>query len=215
MVDDATVERLVLAATRGDGSAWIGLWQILDAWLSTTVSNPRFSGRVGQREDDRRNIVLEVMSRLQAHGFERLKLYVEAKQQNPELRFMSWLRVVTKRVTIDYVRTHPEYLDHRRSPDEDQVGEWVTPRTLPPDSRIGRRPPVTNQSTASELMRYAAATLPGPQVRALEMWLGGAAFEDIARELDQEEGKDAERLVRSALERLRRRFRDLEDQGGA
>ena len=62
--------------------------------------NPRFLERVGQREDDRSNIIVEVMARLHADGFHRLRLYVETRDTNPSLKFRTWIRVVTKRVAF-------------------------------------------------------------------------------------------------------------------
>ena len=83
-------------------------------------------------------------------------------------------------------------------------------RTLPSASKLpGERPPYTNRGTALEVLRYAAGTVPEPQLSALEMWAQSASFDEIARELTLPEGATgAERLVRAAIERLRRRFRD-------
>jgi len=68
---------------------------------------------------------------------------------------------------------------------------------------------VTNRGTVLEVLRYAAGMVPEPQLSALELWAQGASHEDIARELAIEEGASgAERMVRAAIERLRRRFPD-------
>jgi hypothetical protein len=67
---------------------------------------------------------------------------------------------------------------------------------------------MTNRGTALELLRYAAGAVPEPQLSALELWTEGASFDDIARELEVGAGAPgAEKLVRAAIERLRRRFR--------
>jgi len=89
----------------------------VEPWLEKLVANPRFLGRLGQREDDRANIILEVMARLYADGFHRLKLFVESRRTSPQLKFKTWLRVVTKRVGIDYMRGHQNYIDRRHDPD--------------------------------------------------------------------------------------------------
>jgi hypothetical protein len=68
---------------------------------------------------------------------------------------------------------------------------------------------MTNRGTALELLRYAAGAVPEPQLAALELWTEGASYDDIARELELAAGADgAEKLVRAAIERLRRRFRE-------
>jgi len=211
MVNDDGLEVLVGRAAKGDSEAWRELWEHVEPWLDRVVANPRFLGRVGQRDDDRSNIVVEVMARLHADNFQRLKLYVDTRATSPNLKFKTWLRVVAKRVGIDYLRGHQSYIDRRRDPDRGSApGEWIEPGTLPPQSKLGgERPPMTNRGTALELLRYAAGAVPEPQLSALELWTEGAGYDDIARQLELAEGSGgAERLVRAALERLRRRFRN-------
>jgi DNA-directed RNA polymerase specialized sigma24 family protein len=210
-VDERELETLVARAAGGDGAAWRELWEEVEPWLEKVVANPRFLGRVGQRDDDRSNIIVEVMARLHADGFHRLKLYVDTRRTSPQLKFKSWLRVVVKRVGIDYLRGHENYVDKRRDPNRgSKPGEWIEPGTLPSQSQLpGARPPVTNRGTALEILRYAAGAVPEPQLSALELWAEGAGYDDIARELELDGGPgSAEKLVRAAVERLRRRFRE-------
>ena len=210
MVAGIELESLVESAARGDSAAWRALWEEVEPWLEKLVANPRFLGRLGQREDDRANIIVEVMARLYADGFHRLKLFVESRRTSPQLKFKTWLRVVTKRVGIDYLRGHQNYVDRRHDPDRGSApGQWIEAGTLPPASQLpGARPPVTNRGTVLEVLRYAAGMVPEPQLSALELWAQGASHEDIARELAIEDGAGgAQRMVRAAIERLRRRFR--------
>ena len=213
MIDDAELERLVETAATADERAWQRLWAAIGPALSRIIAQPRFLGRLGQGEDDRQNIVMAVMARLRDRDFHRLQLYLDARRANPRLRFMAWLRVVAKRVGVDYLRAHPEYL-RRHDADASRPGAWVEQEELPPASRIGgERPPVTNRGTALELLRYAAGTIPTDQLRALELWAGSETFPDIAAALGLASAAEAERLVRAAIERLRRHYRD--PQGAA
>src|SRR5262245_31760580 len=98
MMNDSDLEELVARAAAGEKAAWRALWEDVEPWLEKLVGNPRFLGRIGQREDDRSNIILEVMARLHADGFHRLELYVDTRRTNPQLKFKTWLRVVAKRV---------------------------------------------------------------------------------------------------------------------
>jgi DNA-directed RNA polymerase specialized sigma24 family protein len=213
MVDDSELETLVVRAAEGDTAAWCTLWEGVEPWLEKLVGNPRFLGRVGQREDDRSNILIEVMARLHADRFQRLKLYVETRQSSPQLKFKAWLRVVAKRVGIDYLRGHQNYIDRRRDPDRGTApGQWIEPGTLPSQSKLpGERPPVTNRGTALDVLRYAAESVPEPGLSALELWTQSASYDDIARELELDGADSAEKLVRAAIERLRRRFREDPD----
>jgi len=214
-MQDEVVETLVVAVAAGDEDAWQRLWVVIEPQLLRIVAQPRFLGRLGQREDDRRNIVVAVMGRLRADSFARLALYLESRIANPRLRFISWLRVVAKRVGIDYLRAHPDYV-RRHEADRSRPGAWVEVQTLPPASQImGERPPITNKGTAQELLRFAAAECPEEQRRALELWAQSEGFDDIARTLGMKTAADAERTVRAAIERLRRRFRDPETEAGA
>jgi len=201
------LEALVVRAADGDELAWQRLWAAIEPRLARVIAQPRFLGRLGQREDDRRSIIVDVMARLRDHDFDRLRLYLAARRDNPQLQFLTWLRVVAKRVGIDYMRAHPDYLDRRREADASRVGQWIDPQPLPPASRIGGgRPGMTNRGTAHELLRYAAE-LPEVQRRALELWVQSEPFAEIARAVGLTTAAEAERTVRAVLERLRRRFR--------
>jgi DNA-directed RNA polymerase specialized sigma24 family protein len=68
------------------------------------------------------------------------------------------------------------------------------------------RPPLTNLLAAQRLLEVAAAALDDEQLLALRYWLCGSTFEEIAAVMELPAAKYAERLVRAALERLRRRF---------
>jgi len=211
MTPDETTEALVVAAAGQDELAWQQLWAAIEPALSRIIAQPRFLGRLGQREDDRRNIVVAVMARLRSDRCARLRLYLDAKAANPRLRFLSWLRVVAKRVGIDYLRAHPDYV-RRHDPDASRPGQWIDAEELPPASQLGGdRPPVTNLGTARELLAYAAGVIPDEQRRALELWAQSETFEDIARALGLANAAAAERVVRAVIERLRRRFRTAED----
>lgn len=203
------LESLVESSAAGDEQAWQRLWVAVESRLTQIVAQPRFLGRLGQREDDRRNIVVEVLARLRANDFNRLRIYLDTRATNPSLKFMTWLRVVTKRVGIDYMRGHPDYIDRRRDPDRGSApGEWVEAGTLPSGSKLhGERPPVTNRGTAQQLLRYAAGAIPETQRRALELWVQSETYDEIARTLALDDAAAAERMVRAAIERLRRRFR--------
>jgi DNA-directed RNA polymerase specialized sigma24 family protein len=205
------LETHVVAAAAGDDRAWQRLWASVEPALLRIVAQPRFLGRLGQREEDRRNIVVAVMARLRADRFHRLQLYLDAKERNPRLRFISWLRVVAKRVGIDYLRGHQDYV-RRHDKDASTPGQWVDAGTLPPASQlVGERPPVTNLGTARALLQYADGVLPAEQRQALELWARSESFDDICRALGLGSAGDAERMVRAAVERLRRRFRVDED----
>lgn len=200
------MQDLVEGTLAGDERAWQRLWQRVEPALYATLRRPQVLGKLSQSEDDCRNIVVEVMARLREHGFARLGRYAEARRSNPALPFMGWLVVVAKRVAIDYMRVHEAYIDRRHQKDASSPGAWREVGTLPSDSQLpAARPPVTARGAAREMYAYARAALPAAQQSALGGWLEGGTFEELAEGGDP---RAAEKLVRSALVRLRRQFRE-------
>lgn len=84
-------DELVQRAAAGDAKAWDALWDELEPWLSGVVAH-------------RRNIVIEVIARMRANNFERLKLFLAARTTSPELDLREFLRVTAKRASIDTAR---------------------------------------------------------------------------------------------------------------
>ena len=201
-----SLEELVSDAASGNEAAWWLLWEEVEPKLERILRNPRVTGRLCGNIDDIRNILVAVMDKLLADDRRRLRSYVE-KKSNQKGGFPAWLAVVTKRVAIDYIRSHDDYID-RRHKDESSAGMWVIAKELPSDSQLfGNRPPVTDRGSALALLRYAYSTLPEDQMAALEMWILNKPYTDIAADLKVESAQDAHKMVRAALERLRRRFR--------
>jgi hypothetical protein len=184
------LDELVKAAADEDEPAWRLLWARIEAPLSRMLAQPHFLGPIMQREDARASIAVAVMARLRERGFHRLRHYLAAKRANPRLRFLSWFKVVARRVGIDYLRTYHE----------------PVAQTLHTGD-ASERPPVTNRGTARELLRHAAEVVPPEQLQALELWTQSETFSDIARTLELADAAAAERMVRAAIERLRRAYR--------
>jgi DNA-directed RNA polymerase specialized sigma24 family protein len=199
---------LIERSCTGDEQAWQGLWARLEGPLSGMIRQFHM-GRVSHEEDERRAVVLEVMARLRDDDFRRLKMFVVAKGSDPLLALLPWIKVVARRVAIDHLRAHPNYVAGTRGGAGGRgPGRWKDPATLPPASLLpGARPAVTREGTAREMLAHARAVLPEPQYRALELKLLGEEPEGIAKALGLDTAAQAERLVRAALERLRRKFR--------
>jgi DNA-directed RNA polymerase specialized sigma24 family protein len=203
------LETLVQRVIDREGGAWQALWKAVEPRLYSLTRRPSFLARISQNEDDCRNIVVDVLAALQADDFARLRLFLEARRRNPGLPFFAWLAVVTKRLAIDYMRRQEGYQDLRARTGDGPKGAWRLITALPPASQLpGARPPVTSRGTAAELLTYARGCMPPVQAEAIHHWLLGERFEDIARTLGLGGGREAERLVRAALERLRHHFRE-------
>ncbi len=206
------LEALVADTLAHREGAWQSFWRIAEPQLYTILRRPRVLGRLSQSEDHCRNIVVEVLAALQADDYARLRRYLLAKQANPDLPFWAWLTVVAKRMAIDYIRQQDEFIDLRKQRG-DQTGAWRETTSLPSPSRLGgARPPVTDTRAAHEVLEFAEKHLDTNKRRALAAWMQGARFEDIAAQLGLAAPIEAERLVRAALERIRRQFRQGDDE---
>lgn len=205
MPDDA--DSLVDRVLGGEEGAWAELWRSIEPRLARTLRQPSFLGALSGREDDCRNVMVAVMERLRADDHARLRLYAERRRERPGLTFMPWLLVVAKRVAIDYMRAHDEYIDRRRVADASSPGKWRALETLIADSHApGARPSFTDRALLGEVLAEARE-LPAAQQAALAAWLEGRDFAEIAAAQALGGAGDAERLVRAALQTLRRRFR--------
>jgi hypothetical protein len=83
------MSELVMRAASGDEEAWDALCRELEPALA--ITQPR-------------TIVRDVLARVRANQFERLKLYLDARRRLPDLAIETWLRVVAKRAAIDDAR---------------------------------------------------------------------------------------------------------------
>jgi len=200
---------LAVAAAEGDSAAWGRLWEEVEPRLLALVRRPRFLGRLSLREDDCRNVVLAVMERLHADDRRRLGVFAQSVGADPSRQFWPWLVVVARRVGIDYMRSHEQFIGRRGAPSESRPA-WAHDTTATDHKLGGHRPPMTNRGTARQLLEIAAHVLTEPQRVALDLWLRGADYASIATELALADRRDAEKLVRAGLERLRRAVRSRE-----
>lgn len=157
--------------------------------------------------DERRSIMTDVLERLYASDFRALRGLDDWLDRNPIKTFDDWLAILTTNIIKDRVRSK---LGARHGTDDD--GAAVNKRMVNTlASRLESKgvgpavnPAMTDRQTAREIVEFARAHLSADQLTALEAWLRGATFEEIARELDLPAPREAERRVRAGLARLRR-----------
>jgi hypothetical protein len=112
------------------------------------------------------------------------------------------------------MRAHPNYQPGRRGSSD--PGRWRDPKSLPPPRLMpGERPPVTRDGTAKQMLAHARRVLPEKHYQALTLKTEGEDAAEIARVLNLGSAAEAERIVRAALERLRRKFRTAITSGDA
>jgi hypothetical protein len=197
------LEDLVDGTLGGSVDAWQALWLAVEPLLWDLTARFRLTSRLCRSEEDRRNIVLGVMERLHADDFRRLRRFRASLDESGDRRgggFEPWLATMAARAAVSYLRAHPEYArgaDHGRS-------RWVELEPMPTDLEDARADPARDVA-ASSLLAEARRILRQDQLEALLLWLSGRDHAEMAQGLGLDGEAAADRLVRSALKRLRNR----------
>jgi hypothetical protein len=196
----------------GDASAWKELVVQLEPLLLQLLRRARTLGPMRQNLDDCRAVMIAVLERLSKDDFRGLRLFPPWADAHPGKDFGDWIRIVTVNIARDHVSARlGEAARPGASPDEAPLNKRMlnTLASVLPgsdDQRLAFLPSMTNVQTARELLEYAARSLESAQLRALRRWMDGASFEELASELGLASPRDADKLVRAALARLRRHF---------
>jgi hypothetical protein len=197
------IESWIARSLAGDESAWMRLLGQLWEHVDQRVRSSRSMGQLHGSIDDRREVVSRVFARLRRNDFRALRTFGVWQARHPHKRFDDWLHIVVANVVRDYVaaRIGGDGLKRLASTLADSLDAHDEP---------GRRPPMTDQLAAAELLATAAAVLPRNQYAALASWLTGNDFDGIAAQHGWENAGIARAKVRAALARLRRDVRDRE-----
>ena len=204
-----TILKLIRRVLSGERGAWTELWQKAEPIVVNVSRRATTAYPIRASEDERRSVVMLTMARLEADGFRRLRLFLEdAERRNDpagdEARFIAWLATVATRVAIDRARkVRPAERANAASDPIDPDAE-ITDR---------RAPDMDRRATARGVLQSARHELTQPQFDALVAWLVGDDAAEIARRLQLGDANEAERLVRSAIKRLRDRYRSSDEKG--
>jgi uncharacterized protein (DUF2267 family) len=203
-VEDA--EPLVEAVLRGDedfGQLMVALWEP----SMRLVGGSKAMRGLRASEDDVREVVTRLMTKLQRDDFRALRLHPPWKERHPDKTFADWFKITAANVVRDFARER-RGTDRQRVPGELSKKRLLNDfaKTLPGEDSHGLRPPVTDAQTARQLLEYARDRLPPEQLAALESWLQGASYDAIASSRGLDDAASAKRLVRAAVAVLRRHF---------
>lgn len=157
------------------------------------------------RSDDHvRNIAMTLLEKFSRPDGHVLGLYVLWKDRHLDKTFSDWLRIVTKNAVRDYLRQHlgARKTGHEQPSIKRLLNEVAASPHL---EELGARPPITAAQTARQLMEFAQDKLPSDQRDALQRWLEGESFTEMATSAGTNP-EVARRLVRAAIATLRRHF---------
>lgn len=157
-------------------------------------------------EDDVREVATRVLTRLSRDEHRALRLYGPWQAANLDKSFADWLKILVANVVRDFAREQ-RGSEQLQMPGEPSVKRLLNhfASTLPLDE-LGARPAMTDAQTARELLEFAKHHLRADQLGALERWLEGSTFDDIAASQALDHADGARKLVRSAVATLRRKF---------
>jgi hypothetical protein len=199
--DDEILRRVL----RGDDVAWMALFSHYGPIVEKIVRTNRSMGSYRGSEDDVRNVMAQVFGRLRRDDYHALRTFTAWRNKNSGKAFQDWLTIVT----VNVVRN---YMSSKLGPPS-QNGENVKQLVntladaLPLDSdELSIHPHITTKETAQRIIEFARDNLAEDQLAVLAAWLEGASLNDIASELRLADVRVADRLLRAALARLRRRF---------
>lgn len=210
----ATLAPYVPRIVGGDSAAWTQLITELEPRLVELLRRSRTLGPLRHNVDDCRAVMVSVLERLNRDDFRALRLFEPWAKAHPGKDFGDWIRIVTANLARDHVSSrlgHAKHGDDEPALNKRMINTLASLLPGDDDQRLAFRPSITAGQLARELLDYAARALGPAQLLALRRWMDGASFDEIAAELGLATPRAADKLVRAALARLRRRFEDHVD----
>lgn len=199
--DEDTVNRVL----RGDPAAWMSLFAKYAPVVTAIARTNHSMGSYRTSEDDVRNVMAQVFERLRRDDYRALRTFAPWRDKNPSKVFGDWITILTVNVIRNYITAKLGAPRADQSSAKQLVNTWATALDLDGDGPLVR-PHMTTRETAHQILEYAREHLAEDQLAALAGWLEGNSFDELARELALSDARAADKLVRSALAKLRRQF---------
>ena len=197
---------------RGDEVAWMALFSHYGPFVDRIVRTNRSMGRYRGSEDDVRNVMALVFRRLRRDNYRALRTFPDWRHKNPTKVFRDWLTIVTVNVVRNYMSSKIGSINQHGESLKQLINTFA--EALPLDGeRLLAHPHITTKETAQRIIEYARDNLAKDQLLVLAAWLEGASLDDITSQLRLADVRMADRLLRAALARLRRRFAEHPSQG--
>lgn len=209
-IDVASCEMLAQRAMQGDTTAQRSLIEHLwPFWIALARAN-KGMGALARSEDHVREVAVRLAEKLGSKSGHALRLYSLWRQKNPDKDFGDWIRIVQANIVRGYVRE--EIGSVRLAEGEISAKRLLNEFTSSPLVETqGFRPPYTAKQVVRQVVEFARAHLPSNQLRALELWLEGASYDELDRELEVQPGAGKD-LMRAGVAVLRRTFAAAPDR---
>jgi DNA-directed RNA polymerase specialized sigma24 family protein len=206
--DQEAAREWVVRAVAGEPGAYEQLVALLWPQLISMVGSSRMMVRGSDGSDHTRDVVTRIVDKFQRNHCHTLTLFDPWKQRHPDKSFEDWLHIVAANEVRDFVRGR-KGTRARTASESPSIKQLMNEYASAMDvDDLGARPPVTAAQTARQMLEFAEQRLPTDQLSALRLWLSGASFEELHREMGLEDPTHARNLVRAAVSVLRRQFGD-------
>jgi RNA polymerase sigma factor (sigma-70 family) len=199
-----TDQEVVAHVLKGDASAWLVLFSKYGPLVISIARTNRSMGSYRQSEDEVRNVMAQVFERLRRDDYRALRTF-GAWRDKTHKEFKDWLTILTVNVIRNYITAKLGTPRRDGSSAKQLVNTFASELKLDGNEPIVR-PSFTNREAANEIIAFAHEHLAEEQMAVLAGWLEGTSFEELAAELHLVDARAADRLLRSALAKLRRHF---------
>ena len=196
---------LIARVIRGDRAAWVTLFSTYGPIVERIVRTNRAMGSYRSSVDDVRNVMANVFERLRRHDFRALRTFSAWLDNNAGKSFGDWLTIVTINVLRNYITSKLGASSAPGVSIKQLVNTFADELKLDSDGPL-LRPQITTIETARQILVYASRHLSEEQLAVLGAWIEGASCDEIAAELQLANAREADRLLRAGLARLRRHF---------
>jgi hypothetical protein len=198
---------LLCQVLRGDQVAWMTLFSQYGPVVERIARTNRSMGSYRGSADDVRNVMAQVFERLRRNDYHALRMFPGWRDKNPGKAFQDWLTIVTVNVIRNYISSKLGSSGQGGTSLKQLVNTFADALPLDGDELLVR-PHITTKETAQRILEYARDHLAEDQLAVLGAWLEGVSLDDMVLELHLTDARAADRLLRSALARLRRKFAD-------
>jgi DNA-directed RNA polymerase specialized sigma24 family protein len=198
-------EEIVARVIKADPSAWMSLFTKYGPIVSAIARTNRSMGSYRGSEDDVRNVMAQVFERLRRDDYRALRTFAPWREKNAGKSFNDWITIVTVNVIRNYITGKLGAPRADKTSAKQMVNTFADALKVDGDEPLVR-PQMTNRETANQILEYARDHLAEDQMAVLAGWLEGSSFDELAAELHLGDARAADKLLRSALAKLRRQF---------